>query len=335
MTLQTQDPPLSFQNVNLDLPFHLTTSVREPEPALFSESGFIQMDLDKGPLRAKASFYFPIQAKTNQFEVMKKIELSFWGGAVSINSMKLSDPLGDFKITAGLSLKDLELNRLLNIQGIAGTLNGQLDPLVISPEKVQIEGTVKAAVFEGIVEGKNLALLSPFSADRCLQGDLFYRHLNLESITNLFSFGKITGYVQGELTGLSICQNQPERFYLLVKTQEVPGVPKSIQVKAIENISLLGTGWGELDILRKGLNSWITEYEYKEIGLAGSLKEDRFRINGTMVEDGLEYLVRRPNLFGIDIINKNPDNESSFSDIMERLRRTGKNQEEGRINEKK
>ncbi|MBA4395199.1 MAG: hypothetical protein C0407_16740, partial [Desulfobacca sp.] len=62
---------------------------------------------------------------------------------------------------------------------------------------------------------------------------------------------------------------------------------------------------------------------------ACSLNEDRFRINGTIIEEGLEYLVRRPTGFGIDIVNKNPDNEISFSDIMERLQRIKENQQEG------
>jgi hypothetical protein len=335
MILNTQQPAFSLQGVSLDLPFFLAIPEVEPGKGLFSESGFIQMNSLSGLQRVERRFYFPILAKTNQFEVVDRIEVPLWGGWASINALKLTSPLGDFKITTDLSLKDLDLNQLLKNQGIPGTLNGQLGPILINQEKVQIEGTIEASIFEGTVEGKNLALLDPFSSGRCLQGDLYYSHLNLEPITKLFSFGKITGFVQGEMIGLSICYNRPERFQLFIRTQEIPGVPKSIHIKAIENISLLGTGWGELDILRQGLNSWITSYDYQEIGLACSLKEDRFRINGTIVEGGVEYLVRKPSLFGIDIVNKNPDNEISFSDILERIRRIKESQQEGKGNENK
>ncbi|MBA4395623.1 MAG: hypothetical protein C0407_18890, partial [Desulfobacca sp.] len=243
MTLQIQDPSLSFNELSLDIPFFLSPSPFESGRPLFSESGFIQMNSEKGPHLAKAGFSLSILAKPNLFEVLDKIEIPLWGGSVTLPSLKLSDPLGDFQITTALSLKDLNLNRLLKIQGISGTLNGQLDPLVINQKKVLTEGTLKAAIFEGIVEGKNLTMLTPFSSDRRLQGDLFFSHFNLESITKLFSFGRITGFVQGELTGLSIWYNQPEKFNLLIKTQEISGVSKSIHIKAIENISLLGTGW--------------------------------------------------------------------------------------------
>ena len=121
----------------------------------------------------------------------------------------------------------------------------------------------------------------------------------------------------------------PTNSVLSIKTQEVPGVPKSIHIKAIENISLLGTGWGALDVLRQGINRWITEYDYREIGLACDLQNDRFNVRGTIVEEGTEYLVRKPGFLGIDIINKNPDNEINFSDILERIRSIRKKPPEG------
>jgi hypothetical protein len=70
------------------------------------------------------------------------------------------------------------------------------------------------------------------------------------------------------MTDLALRNNRLEQFNLFIKTEEVAGVPKKISIKAIENISLLGTGWRELDVLRQGLNRFITEYEYRDIGLA-------------------------------------------------------------------
>jgi hypothetical protein len=218
----------------------------------------------------------------------------------------------------------LNLANLFSGQGISGTLQGDLGPIRIEKEKAQMEGTLKAQVFEGSVEGKNWIVVHPFTSERAIQGDLFFNHLNLEPITRRFSFGKITGFVQGRVTNLVVRHNLPERFDLQVNTQEIPGVPKRINIKAIENIGLLGTGWGELDVLRKGINRFISEYAYREIGLSCALRENLFTLRGMIFEDGIEYLVRKPGLFGIDVINKNPDNEILFSDIMERIRSIGK-----------
>jgi len=332
--LKTDASSFSFYGLNLDLPFHLSSSGIDPGKILFSESGFIRVENVRGPQVSVNRLHLSILAKTNQFEVLDKIQVPFWGGRLSLNSFKLTNPLKDFKINTVISLKDLELIQMFKGADITGVLNGDLGPIRIDKEKAQIEGTLKADVFEGTVEGKNWIILHPFSLGRKIQGDLFFNHLNLESITQRFSFGKITGFVQGQVTGLSLRDHQPEKFYLWVRTQEVPGVPKSIHIKAIENISLLGTGWGELDVLPQGINRGVNEYDYQEIGLACSLKQGLFSVHGTIIEEEAEYLVRRPSWFGIDIINKNPDNEIQFSDMIDRIRRIGNKLKEGNRDEK-
>ncbi len=64
-----------------------------------------------------------------------------------------------------------------------------------------------------------------------------------------------------------------------------------------------------------------------------SLVEGRVTLRGTIFEDGLEYLVRKPGLIGIDVINRNPENEIDFSDMLERIRRIKNNKTQGEKNE--
>jgi hypothetical protein len=327
--LAVQDTPFSFQKGSLDLPFHFSSPDHEPGERESSESGFIQVENFQVFRRELSPLHFSVQAGINRFEIEEKTAPSIWGGQVGLNFFKVADPLGDLKMEAAVSLKDLDLAQMLPGLGIPGTLQGDLGPVWIDKEKIRIEGSLKAQIFEGTVEADNLVMVQPFSPERGIQGDLFFNHLNLEPITQRFSFGKITGFVHGRVMDLMVRHNLPERFHLQVNTQEIPGVPKRINIKAIENIGLLGTGWGELDVLRKGINRFISEYAYREIGLSCTLEEDLFRLRGTVIEDGVEYLVRKPDWFGIDVINKNPDNEILFSDIMERIRSIGKKPQEG------
>ncbi|MBI5601725.1 MAG: hypothetical protein HY879_00045 [Deltaproteobacteria bacterium] len=333
--LDSREPFFSIEDLHFDLPFHLTSPEIDPGKRVYADPGFIQVGSLKGPDLTANKLLFPVLVRTNQFELPDRIQVPLYGGWLSLNAFKLLNPLGDLKIETALSLKDMDLIQMFKGPAIPGRLNGHWDPIRIDKEKAQIEGTLTADIFEGMVEGGNWTILHPFSQERVIQGDLFFNHLNLEAITRQFSFGKITGFVQGQMTALSLRNNQPEQFNLVIRTQEIPGVPKRIHIKAIENISLLGTGWGELDVLRQGINRWINEYEYREIGLVCTLKEDRFRLHGAIIEEGLEYLVRRPGWFGIDIINKNPENEISFSDIMDRIHRIGRKAQEETGDEKK
>jgi hypothetical protein len=48
-----------------------------------------------------------------------------------------------------------------------------------------------------------------------------------------------------------------------------------------------------------------------------------FTLRGTIVEKGVQYLVRRSRFFGIDVINKQPEKGISFRDMIERLKKVG------------
>jgi hypothetical protein len=263
----------------------------------------------------------PFLSQADRFDLTERIDLALAKGRLSINELSLTDPLGRYEITSALSLQGLDLMALAETLDIPGTLSAELLPVRLDKENLRIEGVWKAGVFDGLVEGKNWEILRPWDDQRTFQGDLFFSHLELESISRRFSLGKITGYIQGRVMGLAVRDHRPLRFDLSVKTQEVPETPKRIQIKAIENLNLLGSGWGDFDVFRQGISRWIDEYEYREIGLAGRLEDNRFSLRGTIVEDGVEYLVRSPGWFGIDVINKNPDNEIQFSDILDRIQR--------------
>lgn len=63
------------------------------------------------------------------------------------------------------------------------------------------------------------------------------------------------------------------------------------------------------------------EFPYWKIGIAASLQNDVFRVNGTILEDGKEYLVKKSGFSGVDVVNLNPNNWISFKDMLKRIKR--------------
>ncbi|MEW6185138.1 MAG: hypothetical protein AB1585_05290 [Thermodesulfobacteriota bacterium] len=318
-----------FQGIDLDLPLLFSTGPSASRKTIHPELGFIRIGKVSPPFDSGTPIHFPLTAGDNRLSLTEAVDIPLWGGEAELTSFCLTDPFHQLRIDTALSLTRLDLGKMFRTEKLSGILSGDLETIRLNKEKIIMEGLLKAEVFEGTVEGENWVIEQPFSSNRSFRGDLSFSHLNLEPITRFFSFGKITGYIEGEVNDLIFRNNLPERFRLLARTQNVPKVSKVINVTAIENIGFLGTGWGELDVLRKGLNRFITEYVYREMGIFCSLEEDLFTLRGTIIEDGVEYLVRKPGFFGIDIINKNPDNEILFSDIMDRLQRIGKRSKEG------
>jgi hypothetical protein len=68
---------------------------------------------------------------------------------------------------------------------------------------------------------------------------------------------------------------------------------------------------------------FIRGFRYERIGISSALKNDNFTIDGTIHENGVEYLVKRPRLFGISVINRDPGKTIGFKDMVSRLERVG------------
>ena len=319
-----RDPGIHFQVTEMDLPVHWgSTLSREPgDPE--TQAGRIQLRDLRTPWSSVSFLEIPVSAGFKVYRIPAPLAFPLWGGVLTAKGITL-DGSGDRpSLRAEANLSEVALSAVLPGRGIEGNLEGNLGTLTLMAEQASASGGLTARVFEGTVQARELTLVHPFSAERRFRGKILFDHINLESLTRLFSFGKISGFVQGTIENLSLGRDFPERFHLTLKTQEVAGVAKRINVRAIENVSLLGTGWGELGGLRSGINRWFQEYPYREIGLTCTLVEGRITLRGTIFEEDLEFLVRKPGLIGIDVINRNPENEIDFTDMLERFRRINK-----------
>jgi hypothetical protein len=336
LSAESPDPYLELRGLNFKLPFFFSSSPSSPEPSSETpEEGYLAFETLQANGLTAGPLLLPLRSSRNHFEILGEPAFSWLEGRLTIRDIRLGPPLKPLDLSAGLTIQDIPLDRLLSGRRIPGRVDGHFDQVRVTSDLATFQGGLKADLFEGSVMAENLRVSRPWSADRRISGDLVFRHINLEPLTGLFSFGKITGFIQGEALGLTLAFRQLEGFDLRLRTEEVPGVSKKIAIRAIENISLLGTGDGELDLLSRGINRWIQEYDYEAIGISCNLKDDRLRIRGTILEEGEEYLVRKPGLFGLDVINKNPDNEMAFSDMMERLNRLRKTPSPGGNDEHK
>ena len=150
-------------------------------------------------------------------------------------------------------------------------------------------------------------------------GDITFKNINLEELTKKIAIGKMTGIIRGSLRNFVMEYGQPASFTLEVESVEARGISQQISMDAIQSISVLGTGADSA--LNRGITQFFREYPYSKIGLRCVLTNDQFSINGTIHEEGKEYLVRRGFFRGVDVVNQNPENDISFKDMQERVER--------------
>jgi hypothetical protein len=184
-------------------------------------------------------------------------------------------------------------------------------------------GTLEADLFGGRLTLEDPFARRLFSSSRVIGAKrLAARGVDLDQITALVPVGRATGIIDIELDDFASAYGQPTRFDLTVNSVPRHGVSQTISVEAIENLSMLSSGGAGMGgILQTGINRFFSHYRYRAIGLHCSLRGDVFRLNGTIHDGGREYIVRRGLIFGVDVVNHNPDNRISFRDMQERIAR--------------
>jgi hypothetical protein len=143
----------------------------------------------------------------------------------------------------------------------------------------------------------------------------------LAEMTEGTSFGKIDGILNGYAKNLEVSNGQLQRFDLLLDTVKTDDVPQKISVKAVDNIARLGGGQSPFAGLAGMFVSFFKEFPYRKIGVHATLENDVFKINGTIQENGNEYLVKRGFFSGVDVINQSKENRVGFKDMLKRIKR--------------
>jgi hypothetical protein len=327
-SLKIPDKSFSINNLDVMLPFDLfyppqSDSARKGRG---KESGLLRIGiLEKGKERLEG-LAVPLILSQNNFYIPENINISLFGGEIKIAGFKGEEiffPSRRFHF--GLEIEKMDLGSLIqNLAGVdlQGTLRADFPMVIYQDGVLSAQGKAVAEIFGGKVEATNLSATDLFSRSRRINGELSFKGINLEKVSEKIKIGKMTGIIQGSLRNLEIEYGQPSRFILDVESVKTEGIKQKISVDAVQNISILGTGSeGMTAVLSSGIKRFFKEYPYSRIGIQCTLENDKFSVRGKIHEGGTEYLVRRAFLRGIDVVNQNPQNEISFKDMQERIKR--------------
>ena len=321
--LSSEDNGISFNGVDLSLPlWYQNRKGKSPLKGLKGKLSIRSMDL---PLLPKQALALPLDAGPNLLSVSSPTLLAVPGGKVQMGPVVVRELPGfSPSVETSLTMKTVQIEPLLaglRTHPVQGTLGGKLDRIHLEGGNLRSVGEVKAKIFDGEVILSDLGVSGLFTATPVFKLNARWKDLNLAEITTGTSFGKIEGILNGYLKDLEISHGQPQRFDLLLETAKKKGVPQKISVKAVDNIAQLGGGQTPFMGVAGLFASLFKKFPYKKIGAHAILKNDVFKINGTIKEGGKEYLVKRGLFSGVDVVNQNPDNRVSFKDMVKRIKR--------------
>jgi hypothetical protein len=142
----------------------------------------------------------------------------------------------------------------------------------------------------------------------------------LAGLTETFSFGGISGFLDADVLGLELVRWRPVSFD--ARAASSPGsYPRRISQRAVQNISALG-GAGAAAAIQRSVLSFFDTFGYREIGLSCSLRGSICRMGG--LEDGDAaaggyYLVRGGGIPALNVIGYN--RRVDWSELIGRLQR--------------
>ena len=183
---------------------------------------------------------------------------------------------------------------------LPGKLSGELPLLSVSEGAVTLGGSLVARVFDGTARISELRIEQPFGANRRTSAEVTLDDLDLSLVTDVFTFGRITGRLDGAIGGLEMLQGRPIAFDARFYTPPDDDSPHRISRRALSNISeIAGSGTAALSAGFLGL---FDEFRYDSLGIRCVLEGDVCNMSGVQPAQQGYYLVKGSGLPRIDVI---------------------------------
>ena len=176
-------------------------------------------------------------------------------------------------------------------------------------------------MFDGNVVVHDLRVGDLFGADPVLTTDIDIHDLDLEQLTNAFSFGKIEGKLGGQIHGLKLENWSPVAFDAKFETPPDDHSTHRISQRAVENLSSIGSG-GVMGALSTGYLKVFKNYSYDRLGISCVLKDGYCSMDGVApAPNGDYYIVSRGGMLPPWIDVKGTGRRVAWTDLVFGLKR--------------
>lgn len=252
--------------------------------------------LDSGPSQLQG------RLRPRSFELSASTRLPLLDGALRMDQFRAErDPDGNWELRLGAELEPISMAQLTTAFGwpaFGGRVAGRLPGATYENGVLSLDGSLGFEIFSGQVALNNLALERTFGTLPSLSADLSIQGLDLEALTQAFSFGRITGLLDGEVRGLRLLNWRPVAFDAWIASSGKGG---RISQRAVDNLSRIGGGGGAA--LGGIVGALFEEFPYRRLGLSCRLNNNICHMGGVDGAAGNAPLVdAQGRLQGYDIV---------------------------------
>jgi len=256
------------------------------------------------------------------FRLTAPLKLPLLDGALMVDRLDLSLPENEEspRLDFDAILTPISMERLSSAFGwppLAGSVSGVVPGLSLRRGGVTVAGKLLVRVFDGDILIDRLSLSDLFGFLPVLNADVQLKGLDLETLTKTFSFGKITGRLDGRIDVLRLEDWRPVAFDASFETPKGDDSKRYISQRAVQNISDLG-GAGMAGSLSRTFLGLFEEFRYKRLGISCKLRDGICRMGGVEPAEQGYYLVVGSGIPQINIIGFNT--RTDWETLVEQLR---------------
>jgi hypothetical protein len=315
-----------------EIPVHYETGSAvpaSPENSL-PEEGSLRIGEFQSPFLTLKPVAVSLHVGANAFAI-EPLSLELFGGRLELGrtTFRIDAESGSLRGIGSLALRELDIARFPISSPqfkLTGKIRAEFPRLDISSREIAISGRGEADVFGGKVVLRDLSVARPFAENRSISLNIDLLDLDMKKLTDEVPFGEVTGIVRGEVRNLVISYGQPERFEFRLESVPRRGVAQTFSLKAVDNLTVLSSGQQASGGTGGFWMSLVRGFRYQKLGIVSTLRNDTFTLNGLIHQGGVEYLVKKPALFGISVINREPNKVISFKEMTNRLKRVGQSE---------
>ncbi len=233
------------------------------------------------------------QWQGTSFRLLQALELPVLDGSLMIDRLQIraqgAAPEVDFDgILTPVSLRPLSDS--FGWPPLAGSVSGVIPGLSLRQNRLAVAGNLLIQVFGGSIVIRDLILDNLFGYLPTLRANATLRGLDLETLTSAFSFGKITGKLDGHVKALRLEDWRPVAFDAEFATPLDDRSAHHISQRAVDNISNLG-GAGIGGSLSRTFLGLFEQFGYERLGIRCLLRDGICHMGGVAEADSGYYLV--------------------------------------------
>jgi len=252
----------------------------------------------------------PLETNSHSVAVSETTTLPVFDGSILVETFNLdfSDDAPEVKFQGILTPVSLsEVSEAFGWPEMSGKVSGLIPAVSYQDGNARLAGTLLIRAFDGNILIRDVAASHLLSSWPVLSAHVEMKNIDLEKLTETFSFGKITGRVDGHVKNLLMENWQPTKFDAMLITADKPG-RRRISQRAVDNISNLG-GAGMAGALSRSFMRFFEDFGYDKLGFTCILRDGVCQMSGVEDTNQGYYLVKGGGIPRIDVIghNKNTD----------------------------